>query len=240
VRTHVNILARWADRWQHDGQSRVYGVRMGSVRGVRSASGALSAAVLAVALSACGSDTPGAAEATMPSVLPTAYVTIVPITTTTTLPPVPTTPPPFGSISSEPQQHTIVSGDSFGKIAELYGITIDAILAFNQFPDASQLLLPGGVIGIPPGARVPGTGTGLVPTGNPIDPATSEVATGSSVAAPPGAGCTHTISAGETPGGVASRYGISFDQLQAANPDRDFRTWFLVTGVIDIPAGATC
>ncbi len=173
----------------------------------------------------------------MPSVVATAYVTIVPITTTTTLPPVPTTPAPYGSISAEPQSHTIVAGDSFGKIADQYGITIDAILIFNQFADTSQLLLPGAVIGIPPGARVPGTGTGLVPTGG---PASSVVATGSSVAAPPGAGCTHTIAAGENPSKVASRYGITIDQLQAANPDRDFRTWFLATAIINIPAGATC
>jgi LysM repeat protein len=204
---------------------------------------AVEVVLLAIGAAACGSDAPSASDPTMPTVVATAYVTIVPITTTTTLPPVPTTPPPFGAVSSEPQQHTIVSGDSFGKIAELYGITIDAILAFNQFADTSQLLLPGAVIGIPAGARVPGTGTGLVPTGdpnNPNDPATSDVATGSSVAAAPNSGCTHTISAGETPGGVASRYGITFDQLQAANPDRDFRTWFLVTGTINIPAGASC
>ena len=215
----------------------VYGMHMGMVRVLGTP---LAVMGLAILVSACGSDAPSAADPTMPSVVATAYVTIVPITTTTTLPPVPTTPPPFGSISSEPQQHTIVSGDSFGKIADLYGITIDAVLAFNQFADTSQLLLPDAVIGIPPGARVPGTGTGLVPTGDPNDPATSEVATGSSVAAPPGAGCTHTISAGETPGGVASRYGITFDQLQAANTDRDFRTWFLVTGIITVPAGASC
>jgi LysM repeat protein len=215
----------------------VYGVHMGRVRGF---STPFVVVVLALAATACGSDEPSAADPTMPSVVATAYVTIVPITTTTTLPPVPTTPPPFGSISSEPQQHTIVAGDSFGKIAELFGITIEAILAFNQFPDTSQLLLPGDVIGIPPGARVPGTGTGLVPTGDPTNPATSDVATGSPTTAAPGSGCTHIIAAGETPSGVASRYGITFDQLQAANPDRDFRTWFLVTGTINIPAGANC
>lgn len=212
---------------------------MGMGRVLRAISAPLAVVALAVTASACGSDTPSAADQTMPSVVATAYVTIVPITTTTTLPPVPTTPPPFGSVSSEPQMHTIVAGDSFGRIAELYGITIDAILLFNQFADSSQLLLPDAVIGIPSGARVPGTGTGLVPDPN-APPSTSDVATGSSVAVPPGAGCTHTIASGENPSRVASRYGITVDQLQAANPDRDFRTWFLTTATINVPAGANC
>ncbi|HUF99053.1 MAG TPA: LysM peptidoglycan-binding domain-containing protein [Ilumatobacter sp.] len=204
------------------------------------------AAAMCVITAACGSSTPATSDLSLPTVVATAYVTIVPITTTTTLPPVPTTPPPYGSISSEAQTHTIVAGDSFGKIAGQYGITIDAILVFNQFADSSQLLLPGAAIGIPPGARVPGTGSGLVPTGDPnadpnADPTTSDVPTGSSVAAAtPGSGCTYTIVSGDTPGGVASSYGITFDALQAANPDRDFREWFLVTATINIPAGANC
>lgn len=200
------------------------------------------AASTCVITAACGSDAPAASDMSLPTVVATAYVTIVPITTTTTLPPVPTTPPPYGSISSEPQAHTIVPGDSFGKIAEQHGITIDAILVFNQFADTSQLLLPGEVIGIPAGARVPGTGSGLVPTGDPsADPAPSEVPTGSSVAATTsGSGCTYTIQSGDTPGGVASSYGITFDELQAANPDRDFTEWFLITATINIPAGANC
>lgn len=203
---------------------------------------ALYVAAASMGLGACGADGPTAAESSLPRPVPTDYVTIVPITTTTTLPPVPTTPPPFGSVASEPQSYTIVPGDSFGKIAGQFGITVEAILIFNQFPDSKQLLLPGATVGIPPGARVPGTGTGLVPTGDPTGgPSGSEVPTGSSVAATsPSSGCTYTIAPGDTPGEVASSYGITFDQLQAANPDRDFTKWFLVTATISIPAGANC
>lgn len=66
--------------------------------------------------------------------------------------------------SAVEQEHTIRSGDSLASIADLYGITIEQLINYNQFDDgADHVLLPGDRLLVPPAALVP-AGIPTVPT----------------------------------------------------------------------------
>ena len=54
-----------------------------------------------------------------------------------------------------------------------------------------------------------------------------------------GTACEHTIVAGENPSKVATKYGITVDELRAANPGGVMDT-FLVGAVLNIPSNGTC
>jgi LysM repeat protein len=190
-------------------------------------------------LAGCGGDSGAEAREPLTPVQPTSYVTIEPETTTTTIAAAQTTVPPEGAIVPTEQIHTIQAGDSLSKIAGLYGITLDQLLQYNSIT-IDHFLGVGETLKIPPGAKAPGTAT-AASSGDTAGAGdtTSEAATPTGTE-PAGEGCTHTIQAGENPSGVAEDYGITFDILQQANPDRDFREWFMVGEDINIPAGADC
>lgn len=61
--------------------------------------------------------------------------------------------------SPSEQDYVIRAGDSLASIAERFGITLEQLVNYNEFPDgASHLILPGDVIVIPPDALAPDTG----------------------------------------------------------------------------------
>jgi LysM repeat protein len=192
-----------------------------------------------VLFTACGADASGARTPLVP-VQPSSYVVQDPVTTTTTTTTLAPPTPEAGAISSTEQSYTIARGDSLSKIAGLFGITIDDLIAYNQWADGiNQLLLPGEVIRIPPNARVPGSGgdtTGGATAGG--DPAAGG---GTPATDPPveGAGCTHIIESGENPSRVANQYDITVDELFAANPGGVMDT-FLVGATLIIPPNGDC
>lgn len=192
--------------------------------------------------SGCGGSTPTGAGATIANIQPTSFVEVAPATTTTTT----TTLPPedlvAGTRSPSEQSYEIQGGDSLGRIAALYDITLEQLINYNQFADgANQLILPGQTIKIPPDALVPGTATDT-DTGGDTDPGTDSGGddgdddgdTGTD-----GVACTHEIVAGENPTKVANQYDISTDDLYAANPGGVMDT-FLVGATLNIPANGTC
>jgi LysM repeat protein len=176
----------------------------------------------------CGDSSGDGAGSLLTPIQPSSYVTIEPATTTTT-----TTIffDPDGTISPVEQRYIVVTGDSLSKIAERYDISVDALINYNGWDDGTNhLLLSGDVILIPPNTLIPGT---------------SSAGSGDSGSATPdepddGTGCTHTISAGENPTKVAGKYGLTYDQLQAANPFMDFTTTFIVGDVLTIPPEGNC
>ena len=187
----------------------------------------------------CGGTSATGARATIARIQPTSFVEIEPATTTTT-----TTLPegfeaPEGTRSPVEQSYTIQSGDSLGAIASRYDITLDQLVNYNQFPNgSSQLILPGDVIKIPPDSLVPGTGTGAETADPGTDTGDGGEAAPADTAAT-GEGCTHTIAAGEFPNRVARQYGITTDELFAANPGGVMDT-FLVGAVLNIPPNGDC
>ena len=135
----------------------------------------------------CGGDTATGANATLVNIQPTTYTEIPPVTTTTTTT-IPIGDLEAGTRSPNEQLYTIRAGDSLGKIAELHDITLDQLVSYNEFPDgANQLILPGDVIKIPPGALVPGTASsGSTGSDAGTDTGTADPGT---EATTPGAGC---------------------------------------------------
>lgn len=190
-------------------------------------------------LASCGGTTATGARATIANIQPTSFVEIPPATTTTT-----TTLPADGSLeagtrSPVEQTYTIQAGDSLGKIASLFDITLDQLVNYNQFPNgANQLILPGDQIKIPPNALVPGTAAAATDSSNDTATDTGGDDTASDDTASD-EGCTHTIVQGENPSRVANQYDITVDQLIAANPGGVMDT-FLIGATLQIPAGASC
>lgn len=185
----------------------------------------------------CGGSTPTGSRATIANIQPTSFVEVAPATTTTTTTTIAVDPESLvaGTISPVEQIYTVKSGDSLSKIAGMHEITMDQLINYNSWTDGiSHFLGIGDQVKIPPGALIPGTGTSTdTGAGSGTDGGTDTADT------TPGAGCTHTIAAGEFPNKVARQYGISVDELYAANPGGVMDT-FLIGAVLVIPAGGDC
>jgi LysM repeat protein len=95
--------------------------------------------------------------------------------------------------------YTIQSGDTLSDIADLFSISVDALMAANQLTEADiYTLRPGDTL------EIPGVAAAAAATSAPTPTAT----------VPPR---TYTLQAGDTPGEIAERFGISVDALLAAN-----------------------
>lgn len=180
----------------------------------------------------CGEQADGA-RTTLVDIQPTSYVLQDPVTTTTTTTTVPGAAPEGGAdgeISPVEQQYTIQSGDAIFKIANMFGIEPQALVDYNGWEDGfDHFLLPGTVILIPPNAKIvtagSGGGSGGSGGGGESDPADEAADPGDSA---PASGCLHTIVAGENPSKVADKYGITLDQLRAANANNSAINTFVV------------
>ena len=198
----------------------------------------------AMSLSACGSS--GSADdgsgPTLQYVPTTSYSLKAPATTTTTTTLAPGATTPAGGTSPGEQSYTVKGGDSLSKIAGLFDVTQDTICSYNDWDScgANHLLLPNDVILIPPGAKVPGSASTATATETETAGSGDSTSTETETETASGEGCTYTIKAGDNPGTVASKYGITYDQLQAANPNRDFSSWFVATATINIPPEGNC
>jgi LysM repeat protein len=149
------------------------------------------------------------------------YVTIPPATTTTTTTtvPVPTTAPSPGAVAAGEQVYVVQPNDGPAKIAALFGITMDELITHNAYPEGSNhVFYPGEEVRIPPNALVPdlsaATGT----------PAPGECPT------------TYVITAEDTSRiAVAERFGLTFEQMDAANTATPGYDSFVVGTPITIP-----
>lgn len=186
-------------------------------------------AVPLLLVAGCGTDETGA-RTTLQPVQVTSYVVEDPVTTTTS-----TTVPSSiaGGVNPNEQSYTVQGGDSVYRIAELHGIAPDVLAAYNVWPEGIQHPLKvGDLVKIPPGSKIPGVTSGdSGTTASGTTPATGTEAAG--------AGCQHTIVAGENPSKVAKKYGITVDELFAANAGGVMDT-FLIGAVLNIPANGDC
>jgi LysM repeat protein len=53
-------------------------------------------------------------------------------------------------------------------------------------------------------------------------------------------GCTHTVESGDNPTRVANKYGVTVDELAAANAGNPAYQNFLIGSSLSIPANGTC
>ncbi|MEO6653565.1 MAG: LysM domain-containing protein [Ilumatobacteraceae bacterium] len=192
-------------------------------------------------LAGCGGSTTNAGpDATLARIQPTSFVELPPVTTTTT------TSLPIdgagGGIATGEQMYVVQANDGASRIASLHGITMDQLFAYNEWPEGrSHVFQVGEQVRIPPGGEIPGTpvqsadsGTGS--TGDTSPPA--DAGTTTDTAAPAGDGCptTYTIKSGDnTRIGVANQFGISYEQMDAANANTPGYASFVVGTQITIP-----
>lgn len=174
--------------------------------------------VLAVAalLSACG-DSSTASSTTQLNLDGTAYATMAPTQSTV---PSSSTTLPGGAISEVPQEYTIKDTDtSRQKVADFFGITVEALDQANAATPGYSAFYPGLKIIIPAGAKVPSAVPETTTVTTPGDTATTSAPT--TTVPSDGNGCTtgsYVITADDTSRtAVAEKFDITVDQLDAAN-----------------------
>jgi LysM repeat protein len=178
-----------------------------------------------VSLNACSGG--GVASDDSTAIPPTAtdYVVVDPPTTT-----VPVTEPPprtdsagrIVTTTTIPTEYEVQANDSVYKIAARFGLDPQQLADLNGWSDGVQhTILPGDTIKIaPPPTSVPTSGS--VPT------STGDCPT------------TYTIQAGDTARiAVAERFGITFEQMDAANVNTPGYSSFVVGTPITIPCPST-
>ena len=99
--------------------------------------------------------------------------------------------------------YTVQAGDSYWRIANKYGISIQELQRLNGTSDYT--LHPGQSI------KVPGSGTNASASSN------SSSASTSTTSATPAAGGSYTVQAGDSYWRIANKYGISISELQRLN-----------------------
>ena len=183
----------------------------------------------AILIASCG-DADGETDNTpLVAIQPSSYVVKEPATTTTTIAPETAAE---GGISPVEQLYTVVAGDALASIASKFGITIDVLVAYNEWPEGiSHPIYPNDEIRIPPDSKIPSaadeedeTATDdTSETDDTSDPESTEADTESTDGPPSGSGedCeegTHTIEAGDTTRlKVAEKYDVTVEALDAAN-----------------------
>ena len=166
----------------------------------------------------------------------TSYVTKEPETSTTTTTIV-VADLVAGETSPLEQIYIVQPNDGPSKIASLYDITQERLFSYNAaaWPEGTaHVFFVGDEVKIPPGAKIPGTATD---TGTETGTEAATPADGTSV---PGVGCEHTVVANDNPTRVAKKYGVTVDELAAANSSNSAYLSFQLGSKINIPANGTC
>lgn len=127
--------------------------------------------------------------------------------------------------------YTVKADDTLSSIASLLGVSLEDLMAANPGVDSSSLSI-GQVLVVPQGGEAQPTPP-AEPTEEPEAPTpTSEP---EPAATPSSLGQTYTVQSGDIPVTIAERFGITVEELLAANPGIDPRG-LQVGDVLIIPA----
>jgi LysM repeat protein len=143
--------------------------------------------------------------------------------------------------------YTVKSGDTLAGIAERFGISLEDLLAANPGINPSRLQ-SGDNVKLPTGTEPPppdptateGPAETPVPeaTREPVEEPTVEPTEApAETATPSPGGQTYTVQEGDIPGTIAAQFGITVEELLAANPGID-PTNLQIGQVLNIPPPA--
>lgn len=188
---------------------------------------AAAAAILSIVLlvAACSSDTSGTATTIVP-VGPTDFATIPPAQST--LPIVNTTLPP-GSVGVE-QDYTVRPGDSPILVANLFGVNVSELLAWNGLVASSQFPYPGQLLKIPPTAMINNPQIVIAPTGS---------ASPSTPGCDPRPAGTYKIARGDSIYIIRKKFCVSLGSLLGANGWGSSSVLIQAGQIINIPASGS-
>lgn len=126
-----------------------------------------------------------------------------------------------GAAATAGAKYTVKSGDSLSNIAARNGTTVSALRQANNLRNdtiqaGQTLVIPGGTVAA---SAPPASGYNPVPTPAPAATRPAPVISGDASTTT----VEHTLKSGETLGGLAKRYGVTVDQIMAANAITDAR-----------------
>jgi LysM repeat protein len=181
----------------------------------------------AILIAACGTTDDTTDNTPLVAIQPSSYVVKEPATTTTTIA---ADVAAEGGISPVEQLYTVVAGDALASIANKFGITIDVLVAYNEWPEGiSHPIYPNDEIRIPPDSKIPSVAdeedaeTDDTSTDATSDTESTDGETESTDAPPSGSGedCEtgeYTIAADDTTRlKVAEKFDVTVEALDAAN-----------------------
>ncbi len=134
--------------------------------------------------------------------------------------PTPTKPPTPAPTSTPipPETYAVQTGDTLLSIAADFGITVQELKRFNNL--ATDNIVPGQTLDIPPPTPTPGPTATL----NPSQPTPTFAPL-----------ILHTVKAGETLSEIAELYGVSMDDIRAANDMEPGVTDIQANQVLEVP-----
>lgn len=194
-------------------------------------------------LASCGSADEGATQSTIDlSAASTAFVVRPPATTL----------PTDGSVevvdgvATTEQEYVIQAGDYPFKLVEQFGVSLEDLVAYNEWGSANEFPGPGTTIKIPPGGKAAsaastdeGETAAAEAGGSADDGASATVVTIPDAGDNCGQG-TYTIVEGDFEGKVAGNFDVTVDALRAANSSTAGYNAFYPGLEIVIPAKADC
>ena len=150
------------------------------------------------------------------------------------------------AVVSTEQEYVIQAGDYPLGVAQQFGVSLDDLVAYNEWPSAAEApFFIGNTIKIPPGGTTAASASAgaddAADTGESDSAGADE---GSAVTIPDaGDNCgegEHTVVAGDYPLGIADQYDVTIEALDAANAGNPAYGQFVPGQTIIIPAKPDC
>ncbi|GEM_PF-635442 len=150
------------------------------------------------------------------------------------------------AVVSTEQEYVIQAGDYPLGVAQQFGVSLDDLVAYNEWPSAAEApFFVGNTIKIPPGGTTAASAS--AGSDDSADTGESDSAGGDegSAATIPDAGDNcgegeHTVVAGDYPLGIADQYDVTIEALDAANTGNPAYGQFVPGQTIIIPAKPDC
>jgi len=191
----------------------------------------------ALVLSSCGGGESAATQSTVDlSAASTAFVVRTPATAV----PVDSVAVAgeLGAVVEGTQDYTVQAGDAWYVLVTRFGVSIDDLLAVNEWTDPATFPFPDAVILIPPGGKsVAEVAAGTAATETATDAAPTETIPDAGDNCAPG---KYTIVADDFDGKVARKFDVTVEALNAANVNTAGYSAFFPSLEIVIPAKSDC